>query len=363
MSVSEIVSAAIPLFIVSALTFYLFFFNVPLWTAREMGELASNGVYKFVFTAIGTVGDGIYKFVETVTNAITSTLHLRKHGRLAALINLFLFMFAIVLCQSVYEYILSSALNAESADLHFANETFYNAYLDIQLFYGLARNVAGAEGFKSLGDAIGSFIFGFVIYVGITLAYFAVLFSLLTNKCQDLNLVDKYLSWTPVYKLMNFEPDKQKLSSIPRKLASDALGFVNDLTMIVNFKIPGVQFMFCTLLGIYSVVRAFLGERADASDLVASLMDVTNVMDTIVSFIIGFVIAKMGAILGRMVYRVLPENVQSILHNLSTVAGNMSDNIRLKRRKWAKQHDSVWPNYEPVKVRKMVLDPTIEKEV
>ena len=43
-------------FFVTAVSFFLFYFNAPYWTGKGMLDVAKNGVYRFIYTVASTLG-------------------------------------------------------------------------------------------------------------------------------------------------------------------------------------------------------------------------------------------------------------------------------------------------------------------
>ena len=351
-----IIEKAIPMFVSTALTVYLFYFNVPVWTAREIEELGKNGVWRFVFHLIASIGDIIYKIIETICTTVQELFKLRERSLLISLLNLFLFLGAIYGLQWVHEELVTQVCLVGVEEIHFKNWTSYNLFRDLQIVGALGSNLVDWGADAGFLERLGDTIFNIVLYVALTVCHFAVMFGLLDNKCEDMNLIDRFFGRTHIVYALEYKPRNKGFVETLKKIGSSALDFINDLTMIDNFKVGATPFVFCIMLGVYSVVQVLMGATADFGELLMNLLDETDILNLAFSFVIGFVVCMFGKLIGLFLYRRLPVEMQERLSRISAFWNRRTETLVTSRTEWAKKHGYIRRPREHYDIPKMVLE-------
>lgn len=337
----DIIEKAIPMFISTALTFYLFYFNVPIWSAREIEELGKNGVWRYIFHLIATVGDLLYKAIESLCSGLRNRLSLKENNIFISLLNLGLFLGAIYGLQYVHEYFVTSLCMIDVAEVHFKNWTSFNLFRDLQIVGALWTNLWDGASKISFFGRIMNTLEAMLAYLILTIGHFAIMYGLLTNKCEDMNLIDRFLGNTPVVDALDYTPKNKGFVETLKKIGSSVLDFVNDLTMIVNFRVGATPFVFCVFLGGYSVVQVLNGQEADFGALLMDLLDETNILNLVFSFLIGFVVCSVLRVLSLLFYDKLPESAQRQLSGFSRFFNERADSIIGSREAWARANSFI----------------------
>lgn len=335
-------STILVIFVLSALSFNLFFFNVPYWTGKEMGDVAHNGFYRLAYVLMSTLGWEIYKLVETFNNFIVTVLHMKKGGTLHAIINAAIYAGIVLALTSGYDSVMSVAIGGEVDNIDLANLDSYAKYSDLLLLWGILNNFVEV---KSIGDFFEAVIESFsaiVFFIVGTIIFFSIMYGMLMHKLKEVHLVQRFAGNTPVVGLLEDEDDSLNIKSLPRKIASSVVNFCDELSILRNFKIRGVQIAFFAVLLGYSVVETMRGEVPDVKAFLLDLLDETGIVSTFGSFVISFVIAKIVALIGRFLYTFVPEPIGIRISDASAVCRAKSEQIKEKRRQWSEKVDAIY---------------------
>lgn len=349
-------------FLVSLISFGMFFFNVPYWTGQEMGDLAKNGFYRLGYVILSTTGWSIYKALETINKSVDRLFKIKEGGTVHAIINLLLYIVAVYgLCQ-LYDFTMSSVIGGDVDELHIADSSAYSRYSDLLLFWGILNNFGEVNSIGSFVTALRESIWSIVVFVVGTVMFFSVMYGLLMHKLQEIHLIERYGGSSPLVKMLKYEPEKRTLSSLPKQIIASILDFCNKLSILRNFKIFGVQIAFIAILAVYSIAKTVSGESADFGGLAADLLDESGIVSTIGSFIISFILGKLVVLVGRVVGMFMPQIIQEPLHRVSSSCNQKVEVIKEKRREWSVRCDSVYARtlsrFETrfVRVQEMHLD-------
>lgn len=338
MNPSDIIEKAIPMFISSALTFYLFYFNVPVWTSREIEELGKNGVWRFLFHLVAGIGNFVYMFIETFCTNMAKGMKLKENNVFMSLANLGMFLGAIYGFQYFHEWFVTQMCVIETAEVHFKNWTSYNLFRDLQIVGALWTSMWDGSTDISFLQRVGDTLRGLLSYLFLTVFHFAMMYGLLNNKCEDMNLIDRFFGRTRIANALDYTPKNKGFVETVKKIGSSVLDFINDLTMIVNFKVGATPFVFCLIIGAYSVVQVLDGQTADFGELLMNLLDETNILNLAFSFAIGFVVCLVLRVIALFTYDKLPPAAKVPLNAMSVFFGGRADKMIGKREAWAGGH-------------------------
>lgn len=352
----------VAIFVISLISFGLFFFNVPYWTGQEMGDLAKNGFYRLAYVILSTIGWTIYKALETINSFVDRLFKIKPGSSVHATINLLLYIVAVFsLCQ-IYDFTMSSVIGGEVDELHIADSSSYSRYSDLLLFWGILNNFGDVNSVGSFFVALHDSIWSIVVFIVGTVMFFSIMYGLLMHKLQEIHLIDRYSGDGTLAQMMNYEPEKLSLSCLPKQIVASILDFCNKLSILRNFKIFGVQIAFIVILAIYSGVKTISGESADFGGLAADLLDESGIVSTIGSFVISFVLGKLVVVVGRAASVFVPQAIRDPVRRVSVACNQKVETIKEKRREWSARCDSVYARtlsrFETrfVRVQEMHLD-------
>lgn len=347
--------------IVALATFVFFYFNVPYWTGKEMHDVAKNGIYRCFYMLCSSLGWYQYKALERINNKVDRLLRVQPGGVAHSVLNLLIYMGVVFALSSLYDTGMGAAIGGEVNELKIMDSDSYAKLSDLLLFWGILNNFTEVTSIGEFFVALHNSLFNIVVFVVGTIIFFSIMFGLLSQKVQELCLVERFIPGSSLASLLNYEPEAVAISHLPKQIMASIVDFCNKLSIMRNLEILGVQITFCVLLASYSLMKTVLGEQPDTHGLLLDLLDESGVVSTIGSFIISFIFAKCVAVVGRICNRFLPESVSSRLHQLSVRGNEMVDTLKQKRDKWSSEFDSVYQRtqkwrgvYTPV--REMHLD-------
>lgn len=339
---SSIFSGTLVLFLVTWLSFFLFFFNVPYWTGNEMGEVARNGVYRLFYTFCSNIGWVVYKAIERVSNAVDKVLRIRPGSVAHTVINLLFYIGAVYVFSQGYDFLMSSVIGGEVSELKIADESSYSKLSDLLLYWQILNNFTEVHSVGTFFLALKDSFFGIVTFICGTIVFFSAMYGLLVQKTQELCLVEKLSHSGIIKELLEYEEETPSLRTLPKQIVASVVKFFNKLSVLRNFKFFGVQIAFCVILLAYSLVKTILGEQADFQELALDFLDESDIINVLVSFAISFIGAKVAVVMGRLVHRFLPRSVQEKLHTVSVHCNTVVSAIRQKRNEWSLKFDAVY---------------------
>ena len=344
----NIIKDMLVVFVVTWLSTMLFYFNLPYGNSCEMSELVQNGVYRWIFQKISGIGYLLYKLIEKITAGITRFCKFEEGGQEHSIINCGAYIGAVWALTSFHEACIQLAVSYEAAEWKFTQGTLWGYITDLRYYWEIMNNF---QEIKSIGDffgALGDTLFAITMFILFTIIHFAIMYGLLSQKVKELNLVEKLTKSETVLSLLDYEPEKLSFRNLPKKLLSNFLDFFNSMGILRNFAFAGVQIAFILGLLVYSFLKARKGDLPEVTDLLMSLLDETNIISTIMSFLISFICGKIVAVAGRFVYKFAPEPVRDRLHSVSILCKERVRYVQEKRDAWSARCDSIFQKTEAI---------------
>lgn len=349
------------MFVATLIAFFLFYFNVPYWTGKEMRDVAKNGLYRCFYMILSSIGWYIYKGIESLNRKLDNILRIRHDGVMHAVINLLIYIGVVFIMSNTYDYIMESVIGGEVNELKVMDSGSYARLSDLLLFWGILNNFTDVNSLSSFWVAIRESISSIVIFIIGTIMFFSVMFGLLSQKVQELCLIERVSHGGSLEEILNYEPESLSIKTLPKQILASVLDFCNKLSLVRNLKLLGVQFTFCVIVVCYSVMKTISGEIPDFYGIALDLLDETGVVATIGSFVISFVVAKGVAIVGKLLGKFLPVIIQEKLHQLSDRGNQLVQAIKERRDAWSSEFDEVYRRTQQwrgvfVPVKEMHLD-------
>lgn len=328
--------------ILSVLSFNLFFFNVPYWTGKEMGDVAHNGFYRLAYVLVSTVGWEIYKIIETFNNFIVGKLKIPKGGTIHAVINTVIYAAIVLTATTGYDAVMSIAIGGEVDEIDLANLDSYSKYSDLLLLWRILNNFVSIKSPGDFFEAVQKSAGGIVFFIVGTIVFFSIMYGLLMHKLKEIHLVQRFAGDTYIGRLLEEQENFTSIKYLPRNIASSFAGFCDELSILRNFKIRGVQFAFLAVLAVYSTVVTLVGDAPSLNAFLLDLLDETGIVTTIGSFIISYIFAKITSIVGRFLYTFVPAPIGERITDVSVACKVKSEKIKEKRRQWSEKMDAIY---------------------
>ena len=326
----------------TSLSFSLFFFTTPYTTGMELRDVTDNGIYRFLYVAISTMGDLVYKFIEFVFATICEVTGWRKLSFGVVFLNTIAYMFVVICASNLYEVLMSSVIQGDVVEFKKLGETSYGNVKDLVLvaqIYGQLRNNMSESGFIS---TIFATVKALVLFFSGTMVYFTFMHGLLTQKMYDFDIITRVVGEERKKEILDFKSDGVTLSDLPKAIFSGVCNFVDNLGMLQNFRFRAIQIAFAVACFIYATVKALLGEAATFGDLLFNLLDEAEIINIFVSFMFTYISAKATSFFADIVYKKLPENMQMKISELSERGNHAVTKIQKSRDLWSSRRDAVW---------------------
>ena len=325
-------------FLISLITFVLFYFNTPYWTGSEMRDVCHNGVYRAFYVLLSTIGYFCYKLVEIVCNSVSNALHFGKNSIAHVTLNLLIYVLVVYAATYYYDFSMNYLTGGAAPDLNLMPESSYAKLSDVVAFWGVFSN------FKQLHASVGLFaaiwktfcIMGSVVVE--TVIFFSVMYRMLSQKCVELHIVDRFFGESE-------EQDAEPETIFAAVWQAIREG-INKLVFFRNFEFISVVLTAVIFIALRSVILLILGRQPDMQGLLLRILDEFGVIDILASFVLSFLYAKVVVVISRGVYRVLPEVVRNVIDTVSDAGNALVETITERRNRWSAQHDWIYQETE-----------------
>lgn len=332
----------VSIYLVAVVTFFAFFFSVPYWTGSEMQDVSKNGVYRWLYYKCSSLGNLMYRGIETVNNKIDRAAKLKPGGTAHTCVNLLFYVVAVFAMNTLYDSLMSSFVSGEFDELKVDLSSSYSRFQEVMLVWGIMNNFHEVTGVGSFFAALRQSIGGITAFVIGTMIFFSVMYGLLEQKVIELKLAER-IRWQSKLEDENHDGVADfSVKNLWLSVTGNAQEFLDKIAVLRNFKVVGVVIAFLGVTAVYSLVMAVCGEVADFQGLLLDLLDESDIMNSIGSFVIGFIYAKVVVVLGRAVYRVMPSQVRSAIDSASRKGNDAVAAIKEKRNLWSAKMDSLY---------------------
>lgn len=358
-----------------AISFFLFFFNVPYWTGRDMADMSKSGIWRAFFRFLSFLGYGLHKVYMHVAGWILD-LPLRFLARRGIgeknRIWYGLVGFVDALCSAGTLFLLIGAYNSFMNGLFPAGVDTLAGGNDGSLLGKLSEAVVFlrvVSDLKGMGEGVGGVVAAVVVtlvavvlYVVINTLFFSTLFGFLRE------LLEERPFWELAKEKLNIAPApaverEEEMSAAQRllkQLKEAVEGFFNKTTVHRFMYDPVSLLLFLLALLVYSVVMTRLGKNnVGLMDVVKQVLDSIGVVQIIASFLVTYLVGKLTEKTAKSVVKVLPQGVQNAIHSVSAKGNVWADAEDAKRHLWAQEHQARKPQSEtpPVSVPQQQEDP------
>lgn len=342
-------------FFTLAVSFFLFFFNVPYWTGRDMADMSKSGIWRAFFRFLSFLGYGLHR------------LYLHIAGWILDIpLNLFWRDREIREDSPFFRGIVGFVDLLCSAATLFLLITFYNGFMDSMFPADIGALAGGSDGsllgnlqetvlflrvvseLKGVGKGVGPTVAAVVVtlvavvlFVVINTLFFSILFGFLREHLEErpfLTLAKEKLniSSAPPTEPDGEQPPTQRLLRQLRKATAE---FFNKTTVHYGVYEPVALVLFLLSLLIYSVVMTRLGKNDMGPwDVVKQVLDSIGVVQIVSSFLVTYLAGKVSEKAAKSVVKVLPQGVQNVIHAASAKGNAWADKEDAKRHLWSQEH-------------------------
>lgn len=311
------------IFVVTAGTFFLFFYSAPYWTGSSMEGLIDNGVYRAFYVLCSTAGHLAYQLIEFLSERISSLLG-RKSDWLSNLIytllSLGLLTGALLGLQQVYEYLFSDMLAV--GEITVSNEHDYlSRFSDLFVFFKLTAGYLDGT-FSGFFRAIGKALSVCMAYFWGTVIYFSFLFGLLSPAVVTID--------GDSFNADSFQSDEK--ASLPEQCLDHIKEAAGKLCYLRHFETSGCRPVVLLVAAVYSLNKLRMGGEADGWEFVMKIIESTDVIDLVINCIIEQIwLIVLYYCICLPVYHVLPTGLQTTLKEFSDACGSWAQGVKGRR--------------------------------
>lgn len=350
------------------LSFFLFYFNVPYWTGRDMADLSDSGIWRASFRFLSFLGYGIHKVYAFLANRVMAWFALKIfRGRENNFFWGFLGFLDILLSGGLL-YLLTAGYTGFIDSFFPAGIDALAGGSDGSILGWLSEAVAFIRVMTSFSVPNSGWNFGLVIscaitilvalllYVVINTVFFSILFGFLRERLEEVPLLDRLMAKIkplPSAEQNFLTPDENASPLVKnglkllRQLADAVRDFFNKMTIMIGLYDPITLVLVLLAVLAFSFVMTALG-KDDLSplDVVLRVLDSIGVVQIIASFIVTYLVGKAGEKASRAVIKLLPEGMQNAIHAASAKGNAWADAEDAKRHIWSNTH-STHPKTSP----------------
>lgn len=339
------VLAILGIFLCSTISFFVLFFTTPYTTGIQLREISKNGIYQWIYMILSGLGNILYMLLECSTNLISSVLKKERNSCSVILINSLLYVGAIFLITQSYAWIISNIINPDVSSLTIGGKSSYDRLSDSLIVFQLFRAYASAN---SILDALKITVTICLLYYCVTVVFFSIMYGLMSQKIYEFQFISKYCTEEQRGYLLDFEANSLDIRQLPHSLLTEACNFVDSISSIKNFQIPGSKGVFLVLILLFSTVQYVLNQIGliefdiTVHGLIFELVESAGILNILLSFLVTCIFTKCLCLFNYFIYKISPPNVQETITTLSHRAAEAAAQIKEKRNNWSDDHDAVW---------------------
>lgn len=321
-----------------------------------MLDVTKNGIYRFVYIVASNIGFWLYQAIESITNQIIKALKWKPAGLKHGVINLFLYIGSIFCLTYLYEYTMSYILGAGNTNFQFTETDSYSRLCNIFILLKVFQKFGPVDSIATFFTILWNTLESISFYIIGTILHFSVLYGLLAQKLLELHPIQLTGSKS-LCALLDYGAEDSTSTNVLKQLLAAVLGFIDQVSLFINFKVLSVLLAFFLIFAGYSGVQVWRGDEANWKDLLFEIIDQTGIITILGSFLISFLVAKVVELVCLLINNLLPNSVQSRLKWLSEKGNQTVANIQEIRKTWARKHDCMYTwELRNEYVRKINLD-------
>ncbi len=346
-------------FLALAASFFLFYFNVPYWTGKDMADMSDSGIWRAFFRFLSFLGYGVYwlfdKLFEVVAQPVCNLLVGRKDPgkiserhvlyRILDVLRIFLFAGFLWLLTNMYtgfmDYLFGSAPIADLAES--GGEGFLGflsrgiCFLRVLVDF---KRPTQEWTFGLVAAATITTLIGLVIYVVINTLFFSILYGLLRQLLDEVHPLNKLpflqKKEAPALPAASDEDEssaRSKLSELWEQIMDSVRDFLGKMTIYYEWRHPVSLILTLVVLFLFSFAMTYFGKNdLTPLDVVKEVLDSIGVVQIVLSFIVTWLMGKLAEKSTRAVVRHLPQGMQNAIHRLSAKGNAWADAQDAKRQ-------------------------------
>ncbi len=347
-------------FLALAATFFLFYFNVPYWTGKDMADMSDSGIWRAFFRFLSFLGYGVFllfnKIFNVVALAVCDLLVGRRRTGIIKdgpvlyhiLTTLEIFMFAgfLWLLTNIYATFMDGFFGgAPIADLAEAGGEGILAFLSrgicfLRVLVDFKRPTQPWT-LGLLAAAIITTLLCLVIYVVVNTLFFSILYGLLRQLLDEVHPLNKlpFLQKKEAEPAAPAVPEEEeapagpKLSDLWEQIMDGVRDFLGKMTIYWTWREPATLILTLVILFLFSLAMTYFGQNdLTPLDVVGQVLDSIGVVQIVISFIITWLMGKLAEKTSRAVIRRMPQGVQNAIHRLSAKGNAWADAQDAKRQ-------------------------------
>lgn len=341
-------------FLTLAVSFFLFFFNVPYWTGRDMADMSKSGIWRAFFRFLSFLGYGLHRLYLHIAGWILDIpLNLFWRNRrvredspffqgVVGFVDLLCSAATLFLMITVYNGFMDSMFPADIGALAEGTDgSLLGTLSEAVVFLRVVSGVKSGSGAGSAVAAVMVTLVALVSYVIINTLFFSILFGFLREHLEERPFLTLAKEKLNIPSAPPTEPDEEPSPAqrLLRQLKEATEGFFNKTTVHYGVYEPVALVLFLLALLIYSVVMTRLGKNDMGPwDVVKQVLDSIGVVQIVASFLVTYLAGKLSEKAAKSVVKVLPQGVQNAIHAASAKGNAWADAEDAKRHIWAQEH-------------------------
>lgn len=299
-------------------------------TGKELMDACYNGWYKRLYYSMTGVGRALYIAIEKITSVIFPT-----HGCLFLVANLACYAKIVTLLCTGYDSVLSSVIGGEVEEWHLADGSSFSRLSDLLLFKHIFDNLLEVDSVESIFFTGLECLFACVVFVVMSIAFFAMMYGLLEFKLHEFNIVELMFGRS----LLDWEPEYKSILELPKALLSGIVDFINQFSLLRNLKHLPASVVVIAYFIVSSYRLAKTGATPDWNTFMLDLLDETNIINVLGSFGISYFALRTTEAAASAVVHTLPEETQRKIHEKSEHYKKVVAEIRKQREEYARTED------------------------
>lgn len=360
---------ALTYFVALILSFFLFYFNVPYWTGRDMADMSDSGIWRAFFRFLSFLGYGIHKVYAFLANSVMAWFaHKVFRGKENKLFWGFLGLLHVLLSMGLL-YLLTAGYTGLMNGLFPAGVDALAEESGGGILGWLGKAVAFIRVAASFRVPASGWSFSLVIacsittlaalllYVVINTVFFSILFGLLRESLEEVRPLDALMKKIRPVPLAEQAltpsdedvppPEEGGSRLLLRQLTDATWDFFNKMTIMSVLYDWITLVLFLLVLLAFSFIMTMLGKDSlSPLDVVKQVLDSIGVVQIIASFIVTYLVGKAGEKTSRAAIKLLPEGMQNAIHTASRRGNDWADREDAKRNIWSREH-SAQPKASP----------------
>ena len=342
-------------FLSLTISFFLFFFNVPYWTGRDMADMSKSGIWRAFFRFLSFLGYGLHRlYMHFAGWVLDFPLRFRKRGEfqegerfwpgVAGFVDALCSAGTLYLLITAYNNLMNSLFPAGVSSLAKGSDgSLLRNLSEAVVFLRVVSDFNPGSGFGGVVAAVVVTLIAVVLYIIINTLFFSILFGFLREMLREepfLEIAKERLNIPPAPPAEPTE-EESPLQSLLRQLKGATEKFFNKTTLHHFAYEPVALVLVLLAMLAFSVVMTRLGKNdLGPLDVVKRVLDSIGVVQIIASFLVTYLAGKLTEKTAKSVVKVLPQGMQRAIHAASAKGNAWADAEDAKRHIWSQEHQA-----------------------